>query len=157
MSAFGLLSECGLIDNRYFPLQISDLGLHRFPSNILRLQNLSAINLSDNNLTELPAGLGSLPLKDINFAQNKLGSSNFAWLRQDTVRTTLTSINLCDNEVASQGWTSSLIMSILSIILLQIRHFPRCVLKLPKLKVIRLSNNEIERIPFAIRALKNLR
>ncbi|KAG4068480.1 hypothetical protein HA402_004821 [Bradysia odoriphaga] len=117
-------------------LTISDLGLHRFPSNILRLQNLSAINLSENNLTELPAGFGSLPLRDINFAQNKLENSNFAWLKQDTIRMSLTSINLSEN---------------------RIRHFPRCFLKLPKLKVIKLSNNEIERVPFAIRALKNLR
>lgn len=141
-----------------YRLQISDLGLHRFPSNILRLQNLSAINLSENSLTELPAGFGSLPLKDINFAQNKLGSSNFAWLRQDTIRMSLASINLSENKVISYECTNLVDDEFHYFVdRSQIHHFPRCLLKLPKLKVIKLTNNEIERIPFAIRALKNLR
>lgn len=75
------------------------LGLHRFPSSILRLQHLSTINLSENNLTEIPAGFGSLPLTDINFAQNQLGKSNFAWLKQLTIQKSLRSINLSENKV----------------------------------------------------------
>lgn len=65
----------------------------------MRLQNLSTINLSENNLNEIPAGFGSLPLTDINFAQNQLGNSNFAWLKQPTIQMSLKSINLSDNKV----------------------------------------------------------
>ncbi|KAJ6648012.1 Leucine-rich repeat protein 1, partial [Pseudolycoriella hygida] len=117
-------------------LTISDLGLYRFPTNILRLPSLSTINLSRNNLTEIPAGFGSLPLSDINFSENQLTRSNFAWLRQFTIQMSLKSINLSRN---------------------QLRHFPASILKIPNLRTIKLSNNKIQRIPFAIRTLKNLR
>lgn len=84
---------------KIFSLQISEFGLHRFPSSILRLQSLTTINLSGNNLSEIPGGFGFLPLTDINFAQNQLGNSNFAWLRQLSTQNSLKSINLSDNKV----------------------------------------------------------
>lgn len=122
--------------------------------------------MSENNLTEIPPGFGSLPLTDINFAQNQLGSSNFAWLKQLTVQKSLKSINLSDNKV-SFGWFSieKLITSTTKksfvknnfFFPFQIRYFPVTLLKIPKLKIIKLGNNEIKRIPFAIRTLKNLR
>ena len=86
--------------------ELHTIGLQRksFDRQILRLQNLKILNLSDNLLTTLPQELGSLPnLVELDLSNNKLGccpSSRWSWLSRNNISKNLRSLNLSYNEVS---------------------------------------------------------
>jgi hypothetical protein len=52
--------QIGFSDVDVLRLDLSDCGLHELPSSIMRLTNLTALDLRDNDLSVLPVELGLL-------------------------------------------------------------------------------------------------
>ena len=81
------------------------LGLQRrsFDRQILKLQSLRVLNLSENQLTNLPQELGTLPnLQEFNVSNNRLGKSpisKWSWLNGNNIAKNLRLLNLSSNEV----------------------------------------------------------
>lgn len=91
-----------------FPRKVMELhlaGLERksFDRNILKLQHLRVLNLSDNQITSLPKDLGTLPnLQELNLAQNKLHkcpNTKWIWMEQVNVSKNLKLLDISSNGV----------------------------------------------------------
>lgn len=91
-----------------FPRKVMELhlaGLERksFDRNILKLQHLRVLNLSDNHITSLPKDLGTLPnLQELNLAQNllfKCPKTKWIWMEQLSVSKHLKLLDLSSNQV----------------------------------------------------------
>lgn len=83
-------------------LFLTGLGRRSFDRNILKLQNLRILDLSDNQITSLPKDLGSLPnLQELNLAQNLIGKapqSKWAWMDGIHISKNLKLLDLSSNE-----------------------------------------------------------
>ena len=84
-------------------LNLMGLGRRSFDRNILKLQNLRILNLSNNQITSLPKDLGSLPnLQELNLAQNLIGKSpesKWVWMDGVHISKNLKLLDLSSNEV----------------------------------------------------------
>lgn len=86
--------------------ELSIVGLKRrsFDRQILQLQSLSVLNLSDNSLTFLPKELGTLPnLQNLNLSNNYLGLapvSKWEWLEQSSIKNKLSNLEINYNQVS---------------------------------------------------------
>lgn len=86
-------------------LHLSGLERKSFDRQILKLQSLKVLNLSQNQLTSIPQELGGLPnLQELNLSDNLLGKSpisKWLWLNGLNISKTLQSLNLSSNQVIS--------------------------------------------------------
>lgn len=89
-----------------FPRMTEELhlvGLNRksFDRQILRLQSLRILNLSENQITSLPKELGSLRhLQELNLSQNCLHKAiKWTWLDQVAVQSNLKLLDISNNLV----------------------------------------------------------
>lgn len=84
-------------------LHLSGLQRKSFDRQILKLQSLRILNLSQNQLTSIPQELGALPnLQELNLSDNLLGKnpiSKWSWLNGLNISKTLRSLNLNSNQV----------------------------------------------------------
>jgi LRR-repeat protein 1 len=84
-------------------LFLSGLQRKSFDCQILKLRNLRVLNLSQNQLTNLPQELGMLPnLQELNLSDNQFGKSplsKWSWMNGANIRRTLCSLNLSSNKV----------------------------------------------------------
>lgn len=82
--------------------QIINAELDKIDGNILRLQNLVVLNLSENKLKSIPPHLDLLQnLKDLNVSKNNLGPSNdWRWMSSKCMQEKLVSLDLSSNEVS---------------------------------------------------------
>jgi len=92
-----------------FPRTVEHLilrGLDRksFDRQILRLQSLRILDLSDNKLSYLPKEVGTLPhLQQLILSQNNLGKSSrskWAWLEQTAIKHNLHFLDISSNSVS---------------------------------------------------------
>ncbi|XP_077281852.1 leucine-rich repeat 47 [Temnothorax americanus] len=130
---------------RGFPRTTEQLilrGLDRksFDRQILRLQSLKFLDLSDNKLSYLPREVGALPnLQRLVLSRNNLGKSpgsKWAWLEQTAVKRTLRFLDISDNSLTELP--------------IQIRN-------LNALAHLKVSQNELTYLPHNIGALRNLK
>lgn len=81
-------------------------GLDRksFDRQILRLQSLRILDLSDNKISYLPKEVGTLPhLQQLLLSQNNLGKSpgsKWAWLEQTAIKHNLHFLDISNNSVS---------------------------------------------------------
>lgn len=81
-------------------------GLDRksFDRQILRLQSLRILDLSNNNISYLPKEVGALPhLQQLLLSQNNLGKSpgsKWAWLEQTAIKRNLHFLDISNNSVS---------------------------------------------------------
>lgn len=84
-------------------LHLSGLQRKSFDRQILKLQSLRILNLSQNQLSSIPQELGNLPnLQELNLSDNLLGKNpmtKWTWLNGLKISKTLVSLNLSSNQV----------------------------------------------------------
>ncbi|XP_058801990.1 leucine-rich repeat protein 1-like isoform X2 [Phymastichus coffea] len=121
-------------------LHIVNLQRKSFDRQILKLQSLRVLNLSENLITSLPAEVGNLPhLQELYLADNQLGKSpisKWTWMNGINISRNLRLLNLCSN---------------------QIFKVPDQIGKLHGLVSLYLTNNKISALPQGIGNLKNLK
>lgn len=81
-------------------LEMSEMKFCRVDSQVFLLKNLTHLDLHDNLIERIPTQLGDLPLKEINFAGNKLAGTSWKWLLGNVLSQSLCSLNLSENEVS---------------------------------------------------------
>uniref|UniRef100_A0A182QC11 PIF1/LRR1 pleckstrin homology domain-containing protein n=1 Tax=Anopheles farauti TaxID=69004 RepID=A0A182QC11_9DIPT len=137
-------------------LQISDLKLARFDSQILLLQKLRSLNLSKNCLRNLPRALGQLRLSELDLSSNSLVDSSWEWLLEPNIQSTLQNLNI------SQNGLSFLPMNVIharALVTLtadnnHIRKLPFALWTLNRLRVLSLARNQIDAIPETFRRMR---
>lgn len=106
-------------------LNLSFLGLKMLPDEIGYFQNLEELNLAGNNLRELPDSIYTLKkLKVLNLGDIISGGNNIQYISKDIEKLT----NL---EVLQIVWNDEL------------KELPKQILKLEKLELLRMSQEEI--------------
>lgn len=85
-------------------LVLSGLDRKSFDRQILTLQNLKFLDLSNNKISFLPKELGALPhLQTLDLSHNNLGKSirsKWTWLEQTTLRRNLCFLDISNNLVS---------------------------------------------------------
>uniref|UniRef100_A0A1A9WZU5 PIF1/LRR1 pleckstrin homology domain-containing protein n=1 Tax=Glossina brevipalpis TaxID=37001 RepID=A0A1A9WZU5_9MUSC len=118
-------------------LTVTGIQLCKITFEMCSLKNLTVLNLSYNNIEKVPLELGRLPLTQLDVSNNGLGADkSWLWLNSKTLRETLRELDFSANKLDS---------------------FPRPLVRLEKLVSLKLNNNFIKRIPFAIRRMHSLR
>lgn len=136
----------------------------------MKLKSLTTLSLDRNNLTEIPIEFRKLSLKHLSLSHNKLGKNFQSWnFLSWPLSECLEYLNLSGNEVSltenkiinKRELFFKLILNALSIIILiimclQMKYFPASLVRFNKLKILKLSNISVNRIPFRICLLPNL-
>ncbi|KAK0090968.1 hypothetical protein PV326_003945 [Microctonus aethiopoides] len=128
-----------------FPRTTEELylcGLDRksFDRQILRLQSLRVLDLSNNSLSSLPKEIGTLPhLKSLHLGQNEFGavqnSNAWSWLNHINIQNNLQLLDLSENHL---------------------KYLPKQIGKLSKLVTLLLNKNELKILPASIGRLSSL-
>lgn len=86
-------------------LHIVDLQRKSFDRQILKLQSLRILDLSQNQITSIPTELGNLPnLQELNLSDNQLGKSpitKWTWMSGSKISRNLRLLNLSSNQVCN--------------------------------------------------------
>lgn len=148
-----------------FPRYTEELiieGLNRksFDLQILRLNNLKVLNLSNNQIRSLPKDLGCMPhLKELILSGNRFGidaNTKWDWLDQDNIRKSLCLLDLTSNRLTKIpdkiGKLHGLVNLKLGTNLLTV--LPQSMRKLTSLRYLDLSNNCLWYLPEGIRKLQ---
>ncbi|KYN22710.1 PREDICTED: leucine-rich repeat protein 1 [Trachymyrmex cornetzi] len=121
-------------------LILSGLSRKSFDRQILRLQSLRILDLSDNNIFYLPKELGTLPhLQQLLLSQNNLGKSpksKWTWLEQTAIKHNLHFLDISSNLLT---------------------ELPTQIKNLNALIHLKVSQNALTYLPHNIRTLRNLR
>lgn len=122
-------------------LQVNGIQRVRFDTQILFLKQLTTLNLNDNHIAELPKQLGQLRLQLLDMGRNRLGERGgsraaWQWLDGQPLQETLHTLSLSGNGLAG---------------------FPFGLVKMRQLTVLKLDDNAIERLPFAVRRMRTLK
>lgn len=137
-------------------LQISDIKLVRFDPQILLLRNLKTLNLSNNCIEKIPKELGQLNLTEIDLSGNVLQNDKWEWLMGPAIQSRLQSLNIASNNLSyfptNLVYTKNLVRLDLQ------RNFiyklPFAIWKLDKLRLLNLSNNQINSVPESMVRMK---
>lgn len=148
-----------------FPRKVMELhlaGLERksFDRNILKLQHLRVLNLSDNHITSLPKDLGTLPnLQELNLAQNllfKCPKTKWIWMEQLSVSKHLKLLDLSSNQLKEVPYQLGKLSALVTLRLNTnlIEFLPQSLGCLEALKYLDVSFNQLSNLPGSIRNLK---
>uniref|UniRef100_A0A182JII1 Probable proline--tRNA ligase, mitochondrial n=1 Tax=Anopheles atroparvus TaxID=41427 RepID=A0A182JII1_ANOAO len=137
-------------------LEISDIKLSRFDSQILLLQKLRTLNLSGNCLKTLPKSLGQLRLNELDVSSNDLWNADWGWLLEPNVQSSLQCLNISNNGLSclpiNVVYARSLVT--LSAEANHIGKLPFAIWKMNRLRVLLLARNHIDGIPETIRRMR---
>ncbi|XP_057331986.1 leucine-rich repeat protein 1-like [Microplitis mediator] len=131
-------------------LHVIGLGRKSFDRQILRLQSLRVLDLSNNAITSIPKELGNVfaHLTELNLASNLLGEvagvqntyhsikNKWLWLNGSSITTSLRLLDLSDNTL---------------------KYLPKQVGKLKGLVTLKVSHNQLESLPAGIGVLPGLK
>ncbi|KAL2728667.1 leucine-rich repeat protein 1 [Vespula squamosa] len=147
-----------------FTEELYIIGLDRksFDLQILKLNRLKVLDLSNNQITSLPKDLGSLPhLQQLILSQNQLGKaaiSKWTWLDQNNIRNTLCLLDLSSNflteipeKIGKLDALVNLKLSCNSLI-----YLPQSMGNLTSLKYLDLSQNSLQFLSGSMRKLRLL-
>ncbi|XP_049279120.1 leucine-rich repeat protein 1 [Anopheles funestus] len=141
-----LATKCVITNRKDYPtkgfsrllttLQISDVKLSRFDSQILLLQKLRVLSLSKNCIRTLPRALGQLRLNELDLSSNDLATCNWEWLLESNIQSSLVLLNISGNGLS---------------------FLPVNVIYASNLETLMAENNHIRKLPFALCTLTRLR
>uniref|UniRef100_A0A182MTC1 PIF1/LRR1 pleckstrin homology domain-containing protein n=1 Tax=Anopheles culicifacies TaxID=139723 RepID=A0A182MTC1_9DIPT len=117
-------------------LQISNIKLTRFDSQILLLPKLRNLCLSTNCIRTLPRALGQLRLSELDLSDNNLAGDSWEWLLEPNIQSSLLVLNISNNGLSC---------------------LPINVIYASQLEVLTAENNHIHKLPFALCTLTRLR
>lgn len=82
-------------------LHLTGLNRKSFDRQILRLQSLRVLDLSNNQISSIPTELGALEhLQELILSQNRLSKAlKWTWLEQTAIKTNLKLLDISDNSV----------------------------------------------------------
>lgn len=109
----------------FFCSQINSIRKYSIDSQILSLNNLQILNLSDNRIENIPERLGDLPLVQLDLSKNLLGKSSpndWKWANKLRIKSSLQNINLSHNDV-SNFWPEEFGPKLFNIENLFVDHF----------------------------------
>ncbi|XP_012272079.1 leucine-rich repeat protein 1 [Orussus abietinus] len=138
------------------------VGLKRksFDRQILRLQCLRVLNLSDNQISALPKELDLLKnLQELNLANNLLGSaplSRWAWLNGESMRHGLRLLDISSNNIAT---LPPQIGNLTALITLKagdnaLSYLPQAIGSMINLKYLDISGNKLLFLPGSLKHLR---
>jgi internalin A len=133
-------------------LVLSNNKISNFPSEMLwGLNNLKALDVSCNNLREMPRGLNHL--QSLNVSNNKITELRFSWSLNN-----LQFLDVSSNKITEIS-SENLLLSNLQTLKLnknKITKIPEAITKLIRLQFLEISYNQIVEIPEEIGLLINL-
>uniref|UniRef100_A0A182N4R3 PIF1/LRR1 pleckstrin homology domain-containing protein n=1 Tax=Anopheles dirus TaxID=7168 RepID=A0A182N4R3_9DIPT len=137
-------------------LQISDLKLARFDSQILLLQKLRSLNLSKNCLRNVPRALGQLRLSELDLSSNSLVDAGWEWLLEANIQSTLQSLNISDNGLPFLPVNVIYARALVTLTAdsNHIRKLPFALWTMSRLRVLSLARNHIDAIPETLRRMR---
>ncbi|XP_050578961.1 leucine-rich repeat protein 1 [Bombus affinis] len=145
-----------------FPRTTEELylvGLNRksFDRQILRLQSLRILNLSNNQISSLPNELGTLQhLQELILSQNRLDKAlKWVWLNQVAIRSNLKLLDISNNLLYKLPQQIGKLESLVNLKASQnmLSFLPQSLGKLHNLKYLDLSKNKLRYLPGSIRNL----
>ncbi|XP_012528864.2 leucine-rich repeat protein 1 [Monomorium pharaonis] len=148
-----------------FPRTTQELilnGLNRrsFDRQILRLQSLRILDLSNNDICYLPKELGMLPhLQQLLLSRNNLGKSpisKWTWLEQAAVKRNLHFLDISNNSLTK---LPSQIKNLNALVHLKISenaltYLPHNIGALRNLRILDVSKNDLSYLPVTIKFLR---
>uniref|UniRef100_A0A182PXQ4 PIF1/LRR1 pleckstrin homology domain-containing protein n=1 Tax=Anopheles epiroticus TaxID=199890 RepID=A0A182PXQ4_9DIPT len=137
-------------------LQISNLRMVKFDTQILLLQKLRHLNLSNNCLQKLPRRLGQMHLREVDLSDNKLAECSWDWLLEPNIQSSLQSLNISNNGLSFLPYNVTYATSLVTLTAKDnyIRKLPFAIWHLKGLRVLTLTNNRIDAVPETFEKLK---
>ncbi|KAK9309863.1 hypothetical protein QLX08_000665 [Tetragonisca angustula] len=145
-----------------FPRTTEELylvGLNRksFDRQILKLQSLKVLNLSNNQISSLPKELGTLQhLQELILSQNRLDKAlKWTWLDQIAIRSNLKLLDMSNNLLRRLPEQIGKLGSLVNLKISQnmLSYLPQSLGKLYNLKYLDLSKNNLHYLPGSMRNL----
>ncbi|XP_313348.5 leucine-rich repeat protein 1 [Anopheles gambiae] len=161
-----LATKCVITNRKDYPtkgfsrllvsLQITDVKLSRFDSQILLLQKLRFLNLSNNCLRSLPRALGQLRLSELDLSSNRLADCTFDWLLEPNIQSSLQSLNISDNGLSFLpiNVINAGAMVALTANNNHIRKLPFALWTMGRLRVLSLAKNQIDGVPETLERIR---
>lgn len=141
-------------------LILSGLSRKSFDRQILRLQSLRILDLSDNKISYLPKELGTLPhLQQLLLSQNNLGKSprlKWAWLEQTAIKHNLHFLDLSNNSLTELPVQFRNLNALMHLKVSQnaLTHLPHNIRVLRNLRVLDVAKNRLSYLPVTITYLR---
>ncbi|XP_031847023.1 leucine-rich repeat 47 [Nomia melanderi] len=146
-----------------FPRTTEELhlvGLNRksFDRQILRLQSLRILNLSNNQISSVPKELGLLQhLQELNLSQNRLDKAvKWTWLDQPAIKNNLKLLDISNNLLTMIPKEIGKLYAIVNLKASKnmLLHLPQSLGSLPNLKYLDVSKNNLKYMPGSMRNLR---
>ncbi|XP_071857022.1 leucine-rich repeat 47 [Bombus fervidus] len=138
-------------------LHIVGLNRKSFDRQILRLQSLRILNLSDNQISSLPNELGTLQhLQELILSENRLDKAlKWVWLDQVAIRSNLKLLDISNNMLHKLPQQIGKLESLVNLKASQnmLSFLPQSLGKLHNLKYLDVSKNKLRYLPGSIRNL----
>ncbi|XP_053670604.1 leucine-rich repeat protein 1 [Anopheles nili] len=161
-----LATKCVITNRKNYPtkgfsrmlvhLQISDVKLSRFDSQILLLHKLRSLNLSKNCINSLPRALGQLRLCDLDLSSNCLSDTSWEWLMEPKILASLQNLNISDNGLLCLPMNVIYARELVTLTADRnyIRKLPFALWTMHRLRVLSLAKNRIDAIPETLRRMR---
>ncbi|XP_043275954.1 leucine-rich repeat protein 1 [Venturia canescens] len=134
-------------------LHLAKLERKSFDRQILRLQSLKILDLSENQLSSLPNELGTLPnLTELHLASNRLKfdlSSKSTWLDGTNIRKNLKLLDISSNEISHLPSQIGRLRSLVTLKMTDnlLRTLPQSMGNLMSLKFLNVKRNLLDCLP----------
>ncbi|CAG4944118.1 unnamed protein product [Parnassius apollo] len=119
-------------------LYLAGLKICNFRRDILLLNRLVLLDLSNNEIEKFPPEMGRMTsLRELYVSKNNLGLNvDWRWLLGPNITKTLKLLDISDNKI---------------------KYLPKAIWKLGKLVTLKVNNNEIRKIPATVGRIQTLR
>uniref|UniRef100_A0A182VQ65 PIF1/LRR1 pleckstrin homology domain-containing protein n=1 Tax=Anopheles minimus TaxID=112268 RepID=A0A182VQ65_9DIPT len=154
-----LSTKCVITNRKDYPmkgfsrllveLQISDVKLSRFDSQILLLTKLRTLSLTRNCIRTLPRALGQLRLRELDLSDNNLADCSWEWLLEPNIRSSLVVLNISNNGLPCLP-VNVIYASELEVLIAEgnhIRKLPFALCTMNRLRMLSLASNKIDAVP----------
>ncbi|EFN76366.1 leucine-rich repeat protein 1 isoform X1 [Harpegnathos saltator] len=141
--------------------ELSVLGLKKksFDRQILNLQFLRVLNLSNNQITSLPKEVGCMPhLRELLISQNHLGrsQSKWKWIDQAAIKKNLHLLDISSNVISELPVQIGALDALVKLQIYQnlLKNLPQSIGRLRNLKHLEAARNCLSHLPGSMRNLQ---
>ncbi|XP_076243053.1 leucine-rich repeat 47 isoform X2 [Calliopsis andreniformis] len=138
-------------------LYLSGLNRKSFDRQILKLQSLRILNLSDNQITSLPKELGLLQhLQELHLSQNRLDKAiKWTWLDQIAIQSNLKLLDISNNLLSNVPEQIGKLHALVNLKISKnsLSYLPQSIGKLTNLKYLDVSKNNLVSMPGSMGSL----